>query len=236
MLPEGWLHTRLKKVASKIGSGVTPKGGSSSYKAKGIPLIRSQNVLWGKLDFSDIAYIDNAQHEKMRGSKVQQGDVLLNITGASIGRVAVYSYVSEANVNQHVCIIRPVKDVDPIFVREYLLSHAGQKQIDQFQAGGNRQGLNFEQIGSFNVALPPLPEQKKIAQILSSWDNAISATERLLENSQQRKKGLMQQLLTGKKRLPGFEGEWEIGSLKDIALISKGKALSSKDLIEGDYI
>ncbi|MBE0463124.1 MAG: restriction endonuclease subunit S [Halomonadaceae bacterium] len=75
--------------------------------------------------------------------------------------------------------------------------------------------LNKANCESIPVPLPPLPEQKKIAQILSTWDQAITATERLLENSQQRKKGLMQQLLTGKKRLPGFEGEWKKIELGD---------------------
>lgn len=95
--------------------------------------------------------------------------------------------------------------------------------------------INKSMFSDQPILTPPLPEQKKIAQILSTWDQAITATERLLENSQQRKKGLMQQLLTGKKRLPGFEGEWEEGHLKDITAISKGKALSSKDLEDGVF-
>ncbi|WP_199457029.1 restriction endonuclease subunit S, partial [Marinobacter sp. bablab_jr003] len=84
--------------------------------------------------------------------------------------------------------------------------------------------------GKVPILLPPLPEQKKIAQILSTWDQAITATERLLENSQQRKKGLMQLLLTGKKRLPGFEGEWETRKLKELCAIKTGK----KDVNEGN--
>ena len=106
MVPNGWIVEKLGFHANKIGSGVTPKGGSSSYSLEGIPLIRSQNVHWGKLDLSDVAYIDDAQHLKMKGSTVKSNDVLLNITGASIGRVAVFDKIEEANVNQHVCIIR----------------------------------------------------------------------------------------------------------------------------------
>ena len=188
--------------------------------------------MWGSLDFSGIAYIDETQHEKMKGSKVQKGDVLLNITGASIGRVAHYPDNTDANVNQHVCIIRPKENVDSLFLKESLLSYGAQKQIEQFQAGGNRQGLNFEQIGSFKVLLPPLQEQKKIAQLLSTWDQAITATERLLENSQQRKKGLMQQLLTGKKRLPGFEGEWEETTLGSVGKISSAGV--DKKMVDGE--
>jgi len=84
--------------------------------------------------------------------------------------------------------------------------------------------LNKANCESIPVPLPPLPEQKKIAQILSTWDQAITATERLLENSQQRKKGLMQQLLTGKKRLPGFEGEWETTKVGKICKLGAGQS------------
>jgi type I restriction enzyme S subunit len=135
MLPEGWEKIKLKNIVTKIGSGVTPKGGSDSYETSGIPLIRSQNVLWGSLDFSEVAYIHSEQHEKMKGSKVLQGDVLLNITGASIGRAAFYDLPAEANVNQHVCIIRPIKKASSLYIKDYLLSIYGQKQVDQFQAG-----------------------------------------------------------------------------------------------------
>jgi|TARA_B100000700_G_scaffold158803_1_gene176016 type I restriction enzyme S subunit len=225
MVPNGWEWTNLGKLANKVGSGVTPKGGSNSYKSFGIPLIRSQNVLWGTLDLQDVAFIDDVQHEKMKSSIVCKGDVLLNITGASIGRAAV-SNLDVANVNQHVCIIRSGRLV-PEFLRDFLLSFNGQKQIEQFQAGGNRQGLNFEQIKSFKLPLPPLPEQRKIAEILSTWDKAISTTERLIDNSKQQKKALMQQLLTGKKRLldesgTPFQGEWEEITLEKLAKYRRG--------------
>ena len=235
MVPSGWEWTNLGKLANKVGSGVTPKGGSNSYKSSGIPLIRSQNVLWGTLDLQDVAFIDDVQHEKMKGSIVCKGDVLLNITGASIGRAAI-SNLDVANVNQHVCIIRSGR-LDPEFLRDFLLSFNGQKQIEQFQAGGNRQGLNFEQIKSFKLPLPPLPEQRKIAKILSTWDKAISTTERLIDNSKRQKKALMQQLLTGKKRLlddsgKPFEGEWEDLYLHDVAKIIVSPV--DKKIVEGE--
>lgn len=155
----------------------------------------------------------------MKGSFVYKNDVLLNITGASIGRVAV-SDIDEANVNQHVCIIRS-EELNSEYLKSFLLSFQGQKQIEQCQAGGNRQGLNFEQIKSFKLPVPPFPEQQKIAKILSTWDKAISTTERLIDNSSQQKKALMQQLLTGKKRLlddegKRFKGEWETQSIESL--------------------
>lgn len=205
-VPEGWRVISLGKHVMKVGSGVTPTGGSASYQSFGIPLIRSQNVLWGRLSLNDIAFIDDKQHKKMSGSIVRPGDVLLNITGASIGRSCVVSAeIKEANVNQHVCIIRTKPEISPNYLLFFLLSFLGQKQIDQFQAGGNRQGLNFEQIRSFKIPLPPYSEQQKIAQILSTWDKAIEKLESLIAAKQKRKQALMQQLLTGKQRFSGFK-------------------------------
>ncbi|BAU38497.1 type I restriction-modification enzyme S subunit [Acetobacter pasteurianus NBRC 101655] len=227
MLPEGWRKENINSVTEKVGSGITPKGGNAVYKKQGIQFLRSQNVQWGKLSLDDVAFIDDTQHNRMKSTAVKYGDVLLNITGASIGRSGAYNSHKEANVNQHVCIIRSNGKIDHNYLVNFLISPYGQKQIDQFQAGGNRQGLNFEQIKSLKISLPPLPEQKKIAAILSTWDRAIEGTEQLLANSQQQKKALMQQLLTGKKRLPGFTGEWKkttIGNIaKEISIRNKNR-------------
>ena len=193
---------KLGKVVNKVGSGVTPRGGSSAYKPSGIPLIRSQNVHWGKLSLRDVVFIDSEQHEKMSNSYVLPGDILLNITGASIGRACVVpENVGMANVNQHVCIVRPTDMVDARYLMDFLLSFSGQKQIEQLQAGGNRQGLNFEQIRAIKIPLLPIEEQKKIAEILKKCDAENLNLETQHENLKTQKKALMQQLLTGKRRV-----------------------------------
>ena len=197
-----WHYSQLSAHTTKIGSGITPRGGRNAYKSEGIPLIRSQNVGWGVLSFDDIALIDEEQHEAMQATKVRKGDVLLNITGASIGRAACFDGQDQgANVNQHVCIIRSDGSLDPDYLKAFLLSYKGQKQIDQFQAGGNRQGLNFEQIGSFRIPLPTLSEQQRIANILSTQENIVTSTSAQLTSMREEKRALMQQLLTGKRRV-----------------------------------
>ena len=104
--------------------------------------------------------------------------------------------IEGGNVNQHVCIIRTKSDeLNPFFLNQYLISRRGQKQIDSFQAGGNRQGLNFAQIRSFAIPVPPTPdEQQRIAACLSSLDALITAETQKLEALKTHKKGLMQQL------------------------------------------
>lgn len=219
LLSENWAIHFLGEKASKIGSGITPTGGAKVYKKEGRPFLRSQNVGWGQLFLEDIAYIDDITHESFKATEIRERDVFLNITGASIGRSAVADKrVVNGNVNQHVCIIRPIEEeLNPYFLNCFLLSKNGQKQIDAFQAGGNRQGLNFGQIKSFKIPLPPtIEEQKAIAQSLSDVDALITECDRLITKKRNIKQGTMQQLLTGKKRLSGFSGEWEVKKLRDV--------------------
>ncbi len=236
IIPVEWEVKRLGEMCTKIGSGVTPKGGETVYSEQGHFFIRSQNVGWGQLLLDDVAYIDDEIHKKQIATELKYKDVLLNITGASIGRsVTVSDNIVGGNVNQHVCIIRPKSILDSDFLCFFLISSQGQKMIDSYQAGGNRQGLNFEQIRSFVISLPPLPEQQRIAEVLGAWDQGIELQAKLVESLQKRKRALMQQLLTGKKRLKGFDQAWKKVKLGEIADIKKGKALSSKDIIEGVY-
>lgn len=210
-IPIDWKIIELGELSEKVGSGITPAGGEKVYKEKGRSFIRSQNVGWGTLLMDDIAFIDDNTHNSFRSTEVIIEDVFLNITGASIGRSAVADErVVGGNVNQHVCIIRTQKnELNPFYLNAFLLSKKGQNLIESYQAGGNRQGLNFEQIRSFKIPIPYLPEQTAIANLLSTWDKAIQTSNALIAKKELRKKWLMQQLLTGKKRLKGFGGEWK---------------------------
>jgi len=192
-----WDVRELGPKTTKVGSGITPTGGDKNYKQTGRPFVRSQNVGWGCLLLDDIAFIDEETHRSFRSTEIEVPDVLLNITGASIGRSAVAdARIAGGNVNQHVCILRvKPKELNPTFLNQYLISQNGQKQIDSFQAGGNRQGLNFAQIRTFSIPLPPLlSEQQRIATCLGSLDDLIAAEGRKLEALRQHKQGLMQQL------------------------------------------
>ena len=137
-----WKKCKLGLCCSKIGSGKTPRGGSSVYVDQGVMFLRSQNVLWGNLDISDVSYIDDETNKTMLSSEVHSGDVLLNITGASIGRSCIYSLNDRANVNQHVCILRLSKEgkekLFPEFLLQQILSDRIQQQVMDCQNGGSR--------------------------------------------------------------------------------------------------
>lgn len=192
-----WEVCELGPKTSKIGSGITPAGGDKNYKSEGRPFVRSQNVGWGILSLDDVAYIDNVTHASFDATEIKLHDVLLNITGGSIGRsVVADERVVGGNVNQHVCIIRTKQDeLCPWFLNQYLLSRRGQDQIDSFQAGGNRQGLNFAQIRSFAIPLPPeLAEQQRVGACLSGLDDLIAVETSKLDILRRHKRGLMEQL------------------------------------------
>jgi len=238
VIPEDWGVFQVGEVSSKVGSGVTPTGGSRVYTSSGRPFVRSQNVGWGCLELNDIAYIDESIHATFSGTEVHDSDVLLNITGASIGRAAVADKrVVGGNVNQHVCIIRAKQDVlEPRFLGAFLISSYGQKQIDSFQAGGNRQGLNFKQVSSINLPAPEnVEEQRAIATALSDVDALLEELDRLIAKKRDIKQAAMQQLLTGEIRLPGFEGEWEARRIGDVLEVRHGRSQKEVETKDGEY-
>ena len=181
-----WPVDRIKDHVWKIGSGVTPTGGAASYLDAGVPLLRSQNVHFDGLRLDDVAYIASETHNEMSGTKLRPRDVLLNITGASIGRCAfVPDNFGEGNVNQHVCIIRPTGKLNHKFLTYCLAAPWGQDQVFSNFTGASRQGLGQRDLGAIQVPLPPLPEQQRIAAYLdascAAIDAAVAAKRRQLE-------------------------------------------------------
>ncbi|MFH1245644.1 MAG: restriction endonuclease subunit S, partial [Candidatus Omnitrophota bacterium] len=175
-----WPRKRLGDYVTKVGSGITPLGGYASYQKTGIPLIRSQNIRMNTFEPEGLAFISEVQDAEMGGSRVIPKDVLLNITGASIGRVCVVpDKICPANVNQHVSIIRGNGTFEPAFLSYYLSTPDFQKIIMDSQAGATRQALTKTLIENFIIPLPPFPVQKRISAELAG---KISAAEKLACN------------------------------------------------------
>ena len=222
-LPNNWEIKKFGDVA-KITCGVaaTPEYVDASI---GIPFFSARNVQNGRLDLNYFQYISVELHKKLtKNTKPERGDILLTRVGAGIGEAAVVNIDFEFSVYVSLTLIKCSKKIESEFIKLLLNTNYYRYLAtrDQF-AGGGVQNLNVQMVKDYPIPVPPLLEQKKIAQILSTWDQAISATEKLLENSQQQKKALMQQLLTGKKRLLDengvkFSDEWqriELGLLLD---------------------
>lgn len=173
---------KVGDLTTLVSSGSTPLGGSSVYQEEGIMFIRSQNVLMNRFDFSDIAHISEEIYNSMARTQVKINDVLLNITGASIGRIHRYMFKDKANVNQHVCIIRPILEkVSPVYI-EYCIGNANyQHDILRQNSGATRQAFNFEQIKGFKIPLPNIEEQYKFAEIVEKVEAQKQKNEQVIE-------------------------------------------------------
>ena len=206
-IPDAWGLPKLGTLTAKIGSGKTPHGGADVYQDQGVPFLRSQNVYDSGLVFDETVYISAVTDAEMSSTRVYQGDVLLNITGGSIGRCCVYNHEEHANVNQHVCIIRSNGTVLPKWIQAFWNSDSGQTVVDAYQTGANREGLNFEQIASARIPFPALHEQSLIIDYLdvktAEIDAFIADKERQVELLKEYRKSLISEAVTGKFKVPG---------------------------------
>lgn len=193
----------IEEASSFIGSGITPKGSKQHYRTTGIPFIRSQNIHPFKFVTDGLVYVKESLHEEMRRTHTMQGDVLLNITGASIGRCAVIpDSLGTANVNQHVCIIRTKENMLPQYLCAYLNSPLGQNQIMATQGGVTRQGLNYQQIRKLKLPLPSATEQRIIIDEIESKFSMIDKISVIVNASLSKAEKLRKSILKS-----AFEGK-----------------------------
>ncbi len=192
----GWEQVLLREVTSKIGSGATPRGGKESYQAEGITFIRSMNVHDGRFEYKDIAYITEAQATQLDNVTVEENDVFINITGASVARSCIVPReVLPARVNQHVAIIRCVRNrLHPIFANHMFLNDGFKSQLlDIGESGGaTRQAITKQQLETLTVILPPLELQQQFAAFAEQTDKSKLAVQKSLEQLEILKKSLMQ--------------------------------------------
>lgn len=199
----GWSSVKLGEVTAKVGSGATPRGGKESYYTEGVPFIRSLNVHFDRFLHDGLVYLDEKQAAELDNVKVKAGDVLLNITGASIGRVnRCPEALDGARVNQHVCIIRPIPQVDAAFLRYYLSSPQLQQIISQIQTGVTRQALTKEMILNFELPIAPVNEQArivaKIEELFSELDAGVAALERVRAGLKRYRAAVLKAAVEGK--------------------------------------
>ena len=202
MVPDGWKSAVLDELCKKISVGlaisVTP-----FMRERGVKLIRNQNIKRNAFNESSVVYISPEFAAANKSKMVKAGDVVAVRTGSNIGEACVIPSSFENALTFTTLIARP----DPRYLNSFYLSahinsDIGISEVNRLMAGGGKPNLNSGELKKYEILVPSLAEQREIARILSTWDQAISTTEQLLANSQQQKKALMQQLLTGKIRLP----------------------------------
>ncbi len=212
---EGWKIFSLSEITKeKISYGIVQAG---PHVEDGIPYIRSSDV-GGKIDIDSLQKTSKEIHHKYRRSSVHPGDIIFSLRG-NIGEVSIVpDHLPDANLTQGTARISVDLTHDRWFVLYQLSSTLILNRITTLSKGSTFKEISLEELRKVQIPIAPLPEQQKIAQILSTWDKAIEKLQSLIAAKKKRKKALMQQLLTGKKRFAGFEGEWrkiELGKLLD---------------------
>ena len=179
-VPDSWEWTTIGNLCSKIGSGSTPKG--SNYSSEGVLFFRSQNVHNDGILLDDIKYISDKVHQSMIGTEVLPNDLLLNITGGSLGRCAIVpNEIDKGNVSQHVCILRPII-ISSNYFHALILSTFFSKSMKI--TGSGREGLPKYNLEQMMFPLPPLAEQHRIVTEIERWFFLIDIIESSKEDLQ----------------------------------------------------
>jgi len=216
-IPEDWSYINFKDVYGKpirdFGSFSTTK--LITFLSDGVPFLKSEMINEGSIDWTNTYYISEEVHKLLNKSYVEKDTILFSKIGSALGKAVVYTGEKGiCNSNAAIAKIILNEQIADKYYYTYILNNSLAKKQFLRLIVSLLPRINLGDISDLVLPLPPLPEQQKIAKILSTWDKAISTTERLIENSTQQKKALMQQLLIGKKRLldglgQRFEGEWE---------------------------
>ena len=231
----------LRNACAFITKGATPTTYGLAWQKTGVPFLRSECVSDEGLDMRQSMYISPEADIVLKRSQVADGDILMTITG-NVGRVVQLRGLRRANINQHIARIR-VNDrrVDPEFVYHYLSQPRIREYYESIVTGQAYPQISLEQVRETVVPLLPLAEQRSIASALSDADGMIESLERMITKKQAIKQGMMQELLTGRTRLPGFAGKWVPGTFEELASPVKDRTLPAQvspdtPLVELDQI
>lgn len=227
IIPQEWEVKRLGEVGEII-NGLTYS--PDDICEDGILVLRSSNIFNRQIVLEDTVFVKTNVY-----NQVQKNDILICVRNGSrglIGKNALINVEENMTFGAFMALFRSdyYRYVFQLFDTQYYY-----KQVYR-NLGATINSINNNDLKKFIFPLPPLPEQQKIAEILTCWDETIEKQSQLIEKLETRKRGIMQQLLTGKKRLKGFEGEWRMVKLRDVCAIVKGEQLNKIELeTKGNY-
>ncbi len=194
--PRKWNMEKLKTLTSKIGSGATPKGGRESYISEGISLVRSMNVYKGYFEYDGLAHITEEQARELDNVTLQENDVLINITGASVARCCILpKAVLPARVNQHVSILRTTDKLNPVYLSNLLITDTEQRVLLGIggAGGATREAITKTELETLDIPVPPMSLQNDFAAFAHQIDKSKFAVQKSLEKAEILYKSLMQE-------------------------------------------
>jgi type I restriction enzyme S subunit len=216
MIPEGWKSYTLGELSdprAPIRYGVVQIG---PFTPGGVPIVPIKHI--GRIDRVPLHLASREVEGRYANSRICGGDVLLSVKG-TIGEVGIVPEGFNGNIAREIARIRPNDKVQGRYLANLLAAPETQQRIDGLVVGSTRREFSIATARKFEVVLPPLAEQRRIADIFSTWDRAIETVEALIANAHKQKTALMQTLLTGERRLPGFTAVWSAQRLSDVAEI-----------------
>jgi type I restriction enzyme, S subunit len=231
MIPKDWEILKLGELCETITKGTTPTTNGYSYLNEGINFVKVESIdAFGTFKKKMFAHIGEDCYESFKRSQLKEGDILISIAGA-LGRTAIVTNdILPANTNQAVGILRLKDKSLNTFIRYFLDSYFLQKFIERINVASAQANLNLGHLDKFNIVFPPLPEQQKIAAILSTVDEQISTTDKIIEKSKDLKKGLMQKLFSEgightefkDTKIGRIPKDWNLKKLVEIASFRRG--------------
>lgn len=215
-IPKHWRQVMLSEVAERIGVGLAISV-SEHFRKDGVKLIRNQNIKRNYFNSTDVIFVANEFAERNKSKKVQASDVVIVRTGSNIGMACVVPIEFDGALTFTTLIARTATNIlDAHYLSYFINSEKGIQEVNRLMAGGGKGNLNAGELKKYCLLLPPLCQQNIIVDILFTWDKAIKLIEEFILLRIQSRKYLMQKLLTGKKRFPGYTKPWETVSLGDI--------------------
>jgi type I restriction enzyme S subunit len=226
VIPEDWDVRPLSNISLKIMVGIA-SAATHAYRLSGIPMIRNQNIKPGHLLDSDLLFIDQEYEKTYRNKRLLEGDLLTTRTGYP-GTTCIVPAKYKAAQSFTTLITRPdTAQITSKFLCLYINSEHGQRFFESSQIGGAQKNVNTGTLKKMPIPIPTVSEQTKVSNVLGAVEELLASLENLIAKKRALKQAAMQELLTGKRRLPGFEGEWEEVQLGDIAAIRNAKAVAS---------
>ena len=224
MVPDGWKRVRFEEVGGGVKNAIVdgPFGSnlkSEHYRNKGIPVFQSGFVTEGKFNPTKYVYVDDDLFRQQYRSAARAGDILMAKIGAQAGRCATIpeGHAEGILAGNSLKITPDTKQFDRDYIQHWLCGKYDQSGLVEIKSTTAQPAISIKNLKSMWFEAPPLSEQRKIAEILSTWDRAIETAEALLATARNQKRALMQTLLTGKRCFPEFEGqEWREVRLGDV--------------------
>ena len=238
VIPEDWSTARLSALVergSPITYGVVKPG---SNDLDGVLFIRGGDIFAGKIEQRQLRKIPKAVSEKYKRTLLEGGEILVSLVGYPGEAAIVPPYLRGANIARQVALVRLSNQLQifPDYICKFLQSDLGKRQLLKEAIGSAQQVINLRDIQKVAAVIPPTTsEQRAIAEALSDADVLIESLDQLIGKKRQIKQGAMQELLTGKRRLPGFSGDWEDRSLFELAGGRK-ELFDDGDWIESEHI